>query len=497
MSAIVLATLNARYSHASLGLRYLHANLGELAGDAQIREFIIGQPIAEIGEALLALQPRIVGLGVYIWNAEESLRLVALLKTVQPDLTIVLGGPEVSHESAEQEIVSLADYVVCGPGEAEFAALCRRLLRGERPQRKIRPAAPLPPERLALPYHLYSAEDIAHRIVYVEASRGCPFRCEFCLSSLDRRVETFALEAFLDAMDGLYQRGLRHYKFVDRTFNLDMQRCLAILEFFLARLDDRLFLHFELVPDHLPETLKAAILRFPPGVLQFEVGVQTFNPTVQTLISRRQDIAKTEANLRWLREHTHVHLHADLIAGLPGEDLASFAAGFDRLVALCPHDIQVGILKRLRGTPIIRHSESHRLRFAPYPPYSVLATDCLDFATLQHLARFARYWEMIGNSGRFPRALELILAGQPFARFSSLTAQLWKKTGKTSEISLERLFDLIHDIACEALAIPQAAIHAALAADYAACGARGSPHFLRQDQPGRKAAARSPREVSP
>lgn len=479
MSNIVLATLNARFSHASLGLRYLLANMGELQNSTKLLEFVIGQPGAEIAEQILAEEPRIVGFGVYIWNVEEILKIVAMLKRVRPELIVVLGGPEVGHESEEQAIVALADYVIAGAGDLEFSRLCRRLLAGERPAGKVIPAAPLSLAEVELPYHHYSDADLAHRIIYVEASRGCPFKCEFCLSSLDKSVSPFELERFLAEMDILHRRGLREFKFVDRTFNLNIQSCLRILDFFLERLDDKLFLHFELVPDHLPDKLKEAILRFPEGSIQFEVGVQTFNPEVQALISRKQDIAKTEENLAWLRDHTHVHLHADLIIGLPGEDVASFAAGFNRLVALRPHDIQVGILKRLRGTPIIRHTQAYDLRFSPYAPYNILSTDRIDFPTMQRLTRFARYWDMVANSGRFPAALPLVLGTDPFGRFLRLADWLYATTRKTHQIALDRLFDLVYRVMTEELEITEETARAALKEDFAASGARGNPQFLR------------------
>lgn len=213
---------------------------------------------------------------------------------------------------------------------------------------------------IALPYDFYTDEDIAHRTLYVEASRGCPFRCEFCLSSLDKTAWAFDTDLFIDEMEKLYHRGARNFKFVDRTFNLNIKRSLQIIQFFLKKLEaaptDPVFAHFELVPDHLPDALKEAILLFPAGSLQLEIGVQSFNTDVQSLISRKQDNEKSEENIRWLKEHTHAHMHADLIVGLPGENIDSFAKGFNRLVDINPHEIQVGILKRLRGTPVLRHA---------------------------------------------------------------------------------------------------------------------------------------------
>ena len=187
---------------------------------------------------------------------------------------------------------------------------------------------PLPDfAQLALPYDLYTDEDVAHRVIYVEASRGCPFECEFCLSSLDVPVRNAPLDRFLAAMESLLDRGVQQFKFVDRTFNLNLKTSTSILQFFWERYRPGLFVHFEMIPDRLPASLREIITKFPPGALQFEVGIQTFNERVAALISRRQDNAKAEENLRWLRAETGVHVHADLIVGLPGEDLESFAGG--------------------------------------------------------------------------------------------------------------------------------------------------------------------------
>jgi radical SAM superfamily enzyme YgiQ (UPF0313 family) len=444
---IVLSTLNARYAHASLGLRYLLANMGALQDRTSLREFVIGTRAADIVEKLLEGAPRIVGFGVYIWNVEETTRVVAMLKRVAPSIVIVLGGPEVSHECGEQEIVRLADYVITGWGDLSFPQLCRAILDGPKPLMKIHVGVQPKIDVIALPYSLYTDEDIAHRTLYVEASRGCPFKCEFCLSSLDKTAWPFDLDAFLAQLEALHARGARLFKFVDRTFNLNVKSSLRIMQFFLDKLeaapDDPVFAHFEVVPDHLPDALKEGIRRFPPGTLQFEIGIQSFNPEVQALVSRRQDNDKAAENIRWLMSHSQAHLHVDLIAGLPGEDSASFARGFNRLVALGPHEIQFGILKRLRGTPIIRHTAGYGLVFDPQPPYSILATDRIDFGTMQRLVRFSRYWDLIANSGRFAHSLKLILGADPFARFMALSDWIFGQTDATHRIALERLAALV------------------------------------------------------
>ena len=334
---IVLSTLNARYSHASLGLRYLYANMGELQSQTHIQEFVIGTRTTDLVERLLqwhtAGEKLIIGFGVYIWNVEETTKLVAQLKRVAPEIIIVLGGPEVSYETQEQSIVGLADYVITGWGDISFADLCQQILHGPKPIMKIHAGVQASLDQLQLPYRYYSDADIQNRTLYVEASRDCPFKCEFCLSALDKTAWPFDIDRFLEEMEVLYTRGARLFKFVDRTFNLNIKTSLKIMQFFLDKLaahpDDPVFAHFEVVPDHLPEALKEGIRAFPDGSLQFEIGIQSFNPVVQERISRKQNNQKAADNIRWLVEHSNAHLHVDLIAGLPGETIESFAIGFN------------------------------------------------------------------------------------------------------------------------------------------------------------------------
>lgn len=467
---ILLATLNARYAHASLGLRYLLANMGPLQDQTQLMEFVIGAKTTEVVERLLARKPRIVGFGVYIWNVEETTKIVAMLKRVAPEVSIVLGGPEVSFETNEQEICKLADYVVTGWGDVTFPKLCGEILHGPKPLMKVHAGVQPPMAEIALPYTLYSAEDIAHRTVYVEASRGCPFKCEFCLSSLDKTAWPFPLDDFLAQMEDLHARGARLFKFVDRTFNLNVKTSLRIMQFFLDKLeanpDDPVYAHFELVPDHLPEALKETIAKFPAGALQFEIGIQSFNPEVQALVSRRQNNEKAADNIRWLCEQSQAHLHVDLIAGLPSEDMASFARGFDQLVGLGAHEIQFGILKRLRGTPIIRHTGPFAMVYDPYPPYTVLATSTVDFTTMQRLVRFARYWDLVANSGRFAHTIKVLLGDQPFVNFMAFSDWIYGRTDATHRIALDKLAKLVGEWLVETgMAREEAA--RLLASDYA------------------------------
>lgn len=488
---IILSTLNAKYIHASLGLRYLLANMtrhggADLRAQSVLREFTIARPAVEIVAALLDelgeavdVGPQIIGFGVYIWNVAATTEVVRLLKQTRPSLKIVLGGPEVSYEWEDQEIVRLADFLITGWGDVSFPKLCRALIHGPQPLMQVISGEQAGLEEIELPYAEYSTNDLAHRLLYVEASRGCPFKCEFCLSSLDKTAWAFDLKYFLTALDGLYQRGARNFKFVDRTFNLKIDSSLTILQFFLDRLTPDLFLHFEVIPDHLPERLKEMIAHFPPGVLQFEVGIQTFSPAVQQRISRRQDNEKTCANLDWLVNHSHAHLHTDLIFGLPGETLASFSEGFDRLYALQPDEIQLGVLKRLRGTPIARHSKEYGMVYDANPPYTVQQTGAVDTAEVQRFIRLARYWDLLANSGRFKQSLSLLLAGpSPFAAFLALSDWLWQSTGKTSGLTPEILVDGLFTYLTQVIELEVESVRQILLADYQASGARANPACL-------------------
>src|SRR5258707_2928982 len=302
-------------------------------------------------------------------------------------------------------------------------------------------------DQLALSYELNCEHDVANRINYVEASRGFPFSCEFCLSSLDIPVRQVPLPRLLEALQNLLDRGVKHFKFVDRTFNLNVAISKTILEFFLERYQPGHFFHFEMVPDRLPDQLREVIAKFPLGALQFEVGIQTFNEEVGQLIKRRQNYARLEDNFRFLRNQTGVHIHADLIAGLPGESLESFAAGFDRLIALAPQEIQVGILKRLRGTPIVRHDAEWQMLYNAHPPYEILQNRLLDFSTMQKLRRFSRYWDLVGNSGNFLETTPLLWRGQssPFWCFMRWSDWLYSRTNRTDSIALARLMELLFE----------------------------------------------------
>jgi radical SAM superfamily enzyme YgiQ (UPF0313 family) len=301
------------------------------------------------------------------------------------------------------------------------------------------------------------------------------------------------LEAFLGEMQKLLDREVRQFKFVDRTFNLNLNVGRSILQFFHERYEPDLFLHFEMIPDRLPEALREWIAKFPPGALQFEVGIQTFNEEIAARISRRQDNAKLAENLRFLREKTGVHVHADLIVGLPGESVDSFAAGFDRLISLAPQEIQVGILKRLRGTPIVRHDVEWGMVYSPHPPYEILQNKEIDFATLQRLRRFSRYWDLVANSGNFVETTPMIWAEgrSPFHSFFELSEWLFARVGRQHGIALPRLAELLFNFLTAERKIGAPAVAQTMSRDYQRGNRPDVPDFLRPYLPAPEPGARS------
>ena len=338
---IILATLNAKYIHASLGLRYLLANMArhggaDLRAMAVLREFTIRRPVQEVADALLQeLGPptdavQVVGLGVYIWNVQQTTALVRLLKAQRPQLRVVLGGPEVSHELDTQDVVSLADHVITGWGDVSFPQLCKALVHGPQPLMKVIAGVQPPLDEIALPYDEYDAADLAHRVLYVEASRGCPFKCEFCLSALDKTAWAFDADQFLAALAALYQRGARNFKFVDRTFNLKIDASVRILQFFLDRMAALLKARGVRAGKLVGGTSSILVFGFPPKQKNWKVNI--FSPynrssgeTLATVFLRDESLSTSTASERYVewkgRKYGHIF---DPRTGYPAEtDLVS------------------------------------------------------------------------------------------------------------------------------------------------------------------------------
>lgn len=442
MREIVLATINARYTHSSVALRYLFANLKDLRDRAIIQEYDISDNFQQIAEQILILNPKLVCFGVYIWNALESFAVIEIIKKVNPDIYIILGGPEVSYQPFRVNF-NQADYIIQGEGEIGFYNLAKTLLNGNKPRQRIFPPEVVELEQIELPYQYYTDDDIRNRLIYVEASRGCAFNCEFCLSSIDKKVRYFNLDKVLAELDKLWLRGARSFKFIDRTFNLDIKVTNRILDFFLAK-QFPYFVHFEVIPDHFPDELKQKIKRFIPKSLQLEVGIQTLNHQVAQNIKRNLDMEKIKANLIFLETQTQADLHVDLIVGLPGQTIESFADDLNQLGAILNSKIQLGVLKKLSGTTITRHDQKFGMVYSDLPPYDILKNDLISYEQMQKLKRMARFWEITYNSGNFPESIKLLWEdGDVFKGFFNFSEWIYSQTLSTYQISLNRLAELL------------------------------------------------------
>ena len=487
---ILLSAINAKWIHPSLALRLLKANLGPLEEHCEIIEFALRQPLEKKVNAILEARPCILGLSVSIWNHTATLELLKALQSAWQENSgekpvMVLGGPEVSYLPDTAEIFSYADFCIRGEGETAFRTLCQDILKGCKPvlesdkvfSRKRKnflgtafvnnSFEPVDIHTIQSGYRLYTDEDLCKKLVYVEASRGCPCGCEFCLDSIKKspphEVREFPLEPFLAEMEGMIRRGARIFKFLDRSFNWNIERARRIMEFFLEKACEPgqapFTVHFEMVPSRFPRELCETISRFPPGVLRLEVGIQTLNREVSARICRPSNPEQELETLRFLRSKTMAIIHADLIAGLPGEDMASFGRGFDRLWAVLSAEsehsraeIQLGILKLLPGAPIARHTKAFGMRYSNSPPYEVLETTAIPAADMDRIKNFARFWELIVNRGLMaglPEQAFPFPPGQPvFERFMHLSGLLLDRFGRNWGIAKNDLRQAVIELIC-------------------------------------------------
>jgi radical SAM superfamily enzyme YgiQ (UPF0313 family) len=475
---IILSTLNSRYTHSSVGLRYLYANMQELQEETLLLEFSINDAIQSIAEKILDEEPEIIGLGIYIWNAQQSHELIEILKKVSPKTKIILGGPEVSYEPFRVDF-SKVDFIIQGEGDTSFYKLCKAIQEETPPQEKIIKPVLEDLSALKLPYEHYTQHDIDNRYIYIEASRGCPFMCEFCLSSIDEKVRNFDIDQLVKEFEHLWSMGARNFKFVDRTFNLNMKFANAILDFFLSK-EPPYFAHFEVIPDHFPESIKQKIALFPAGALQLEIGIQTLNLEVANNINRPLKLEKIKKNLDFIENQTKAHVHLDLIVGLPGEDLESFGKNLNELVRISSSEIQIGILKKLSGTTLDRHDIKFGMRYSDIPPYDILSNDLLSFKQIQKMKRFARFWDLTYNSGNFKNSIVLLWKDDTvYDSFFAFSEWIYSQTDSTWKISLERLSKLLFDYLCDELNIEKEKVAELLIKDLLKIKGRIVPAYLK------------------
>ncbi|MFD1422380.1 B12-binding domain-containing radical SAM protein [Laceyella tengchongensis] len=461
---IALATLNAKYIHTSLALRYLKA-YSERDFEIEIAEYTIKDPVMNIVSDLYGRQPDVVGFSCYIWNIEETITVIDMLKKVKPDVKIVLGGPEVSYDTDYwMKRLPQVDFIVVGEGEATFHQLLTEL-RGEQKfhfvlglayragdEVRINPPRPkLDLNHLPSPHRF--PEDVAHlpnRVVYFETSRGCPFSCQFCLSSIEVGVRYFDIERTKQDLLYLINHGAKLIKFVDRTFNIKRDYAMEIFQFLIDNHQGCVF-QFEITADIMrPEVLDFLAEHAPPGIFRFEIGVQSTNDPTNLLVKRRQNFTKLSRTVTKVKESGKIAQHLDLIAGLPLEDYTTFKKTFNDVFALEPEELQLGFLKMLRGTGLRHDAEKYNYVFMERAPYEILGNDHLPFSDIVRIKRVEDVLEKYWNAHRMDHTIGYLIRHEfpsPFDFFQEFgdywEARGWRKIGHQLEDLFTRLRDFL------------------------------------------------------
>ena len=448
---ILLTAVNARYSHSSYAARTLKANMHDLEEDFSILEADLSITPIQLASQIIELAPKIAAFSTYIWNVRIIETTARILRATAPNIKLIAGGPELT---ADYNNAKLFDLCIIGEGETALRESCRKMLK--EPQTLLPQIIEAPPENadaLQPPFLLYSEDDLKHRVIYVEASRGCPYHCSYCTSS-GTGLRLMPLTTLLPELDQLWQRGLRKFKFLDRSFTAAIAHSNAIMRFFLERCEPEMCLHFEINTDHLQNETAQMLAQFPPGALHLECGIQTLNPKVALTAGRAPNVDKTLENLKFLTTQTGAIVHADLIFGLPGENESSFAAGFNKLITTChPPEVQVNLLKGLPGTKLVKNAEAFKLKFSPEPPYELIQSDCMDFKTLMRIQRFARCWELIHNRGRFKDEVKQLNSQSKdlYKMWTRLTELIFSEEGRMFRIGTARLKKYLDDFIGEGM----------------------------------------------
>lgn len=413
---VVLSTLNSKFIHSSLALRYLKA-YGEAHGQAyDIVEYTINMPVLHILSDITEHDIDVLGFACYIWNIEMTLHVVDMVKAVRPDIKIVLGGPEVSFTADELlERCPNIDYIVQGEGEEAFHALVTALqlgndgldpvipgVRGRRNGSILGSAEAVEVRDLSsipFPYTEEDMDDLEHKIIYYESSRGCPFSCQYCLSGNKNTVRFFPQERTLKELQWFIDHGVKQVKFVDRTFNCAPHHHRPLMEF-MRDSDTNMNFHLEMEPELMTEWETNILCETPPGRIQIEVGVQSTHKKTLDAINRYNDWPYIQKSIRPIIQAGHTHVHMDLIVGLPHEDFNRFGQSFNDLFSLQPHALQIGFLKLLKGSGVRRMRE-YKYVADPLAPYEVLSTHVLPYDDVRFLKYFEDVFERFYNSERF------------------------------------------------------------------------------------------------
>ena len=411
----ILVTLHSKYIHSCLALSYLASYCRDIPGCELItQEYTVHEPKENVLAAILASAPDLVALSVYIWNRSAILELADALSVADPNLDIVLGGPEISFEGPEIfRFHPGIGAIVRGEGEATFRDILQRLMAGQDPagtpgtlwnrcpeaiEGSERPVLEVL-DTIPSPFEL-GLVDLARGLVYLETSRGCPFHCLFCMSALEDKVRSFSMGRIRRDLDFLMSRKVPKIKLVDRTFNYDPERAREIFTYILENNCTSHF-HFEIGAGLLDEETIRLLRRVPEAMFQFEIGVQSCSPAALKAVERHMSLEVSLENIARLREETNIALHLDLVAGLPRENYPDFLASLDRTVALRPHHLQIELVKLLPGSILRSQARQVGIDHDPHPPYTVLRTRDLSFADLNRLRGISRIVDMTFNSGLF------------------------------------------------------------------------------------------------
>ena len=460
--SVTLCALSSQYLHVTPAPYALLAGARAFCTqeiDCRVVQGTVNEPITNLVDRIAETTPRLVGLSCYIWNISRVMELLPLLRQRLPNAYILLGGPEVTPHSAER-LVALpdADGILCGEGEWTFAALCDAFAQGQDltkvpgltcrlPDGSIREGAPYvadaDPPSLCIPEYLQAA---AGRIAYLETSRGCPYRCAFCLSGQCGTARWFDIDRAKADLLALAAARPRVLKLVDRTFNAHRSRAEDLLRFILQEqgkgIPTGLCIHFEVAADLLSDEMLSLLEQMPAGAVQLEVGLQSFSSQTLAAVRRRTDLDVVVRRVQQVLARGNVHLHLDLIAGLPYEDLQTFTAGFHRAFALRPHMLQLGFLKLLPGAAMREEPKAYPCRFSANPPYEVIDTPWLSEADLALLHRAETALDRMYNSGRFVRTLDYVLSASGLTPMEVFSAVGAAAEGKGS-LSLEAYTALV------------------------------------------------------
>jgi radical SAM superfamily enzyme YgiQ (UPF0313 family) len=415
----VLAALNSKFIHSNLAIRYIKEYCSN--DDVLLFEASINENLLDTAARIMDMEPEIAAFSCYIWNIEETLKLCSTIKRINKDIIIILGGPEVTYDSLKVlENNDYIDFIVNGEGEIIFKNLLDAFETGKgfeglkgityRSNNKIikNEDEKLIDDLDIIPFP-YNDDDLPEKIVYYEASRGCPFNCSYCLSSTIKGVRYFSINKVKRDLKYFIDRDVKLVKFVDRTFNANRKFAVEIWQYLIENFKNTRF-HFEIAADIIDENMIEVLKKAPEGLFQFEIGVQTTNPEILKNINRIMDFDIVSKNIKLIKKNCNIHCHLDLIAGLPGENINSFKRSFNMCMDLRPDVLQLGFLKVLKGSPISRETSIYDIKSISYPPYHVLSTDTMSFNELKELLQFEKVFEVFYNSGIFYFTIKYLLS---------------------------------------------------------------------------------------